>query len=97
MAQNAFILTSRLQGAAREAQEVLGEEQVLVGAQVARLPRSLLAKQVAEISVRPDYLRDSDEKNHCQSLSKVVRLLEKCTKGYIPDFSLTDATKLLAT
>ena len=55
-----FILTTRLQGAAREAQEVLGEEQVLVGAQVARLPRSLLAKQVAEISVRPDYLRDSE-------------------------------------
>ena len=27
---------------------------------VARLPRSLLAKQVAEISVRPDYLRDSE-------------------------------------
>ena len=53
-------MPTRLQGAAREAQEVLGEEQVLVGAQVARLPRSLLAKQVAEISVRPDYLRDSE-------------------------------------
>ena len=53
-------MPTRLQGAAREAQEVLGEEQVLVGAQVARLPRSLLAKQVAEISVRLDYLRDSE-------------------------------------
>ena len=52
MPQIVFILTTRLQGAAREAQEVLGEEQVLVGAQVARLPRSLLAKQVAEISVK---------------------------------------------
>ena len=94
-----LFLTTRLQGAAREAQEVLGEEQVLVGAQLRGCQgpcwQNKLQKSVSD-QITWETLRVNDEKNHCQSLSKVVRLLEKCTNRYIPDFLLTDAAKLLA-